>query len=189
MSKKNIFEGKTVVLGVTGSVAAYKAADLASRLVKEGAEAYPVMTKEAARLIAPLTLQTVSRHAVAADMWEEGPAWRPDHISLADRADLLLVAPATAHIMACFTHGLAPDLLTAVYLATKAPVLIAPAMNVKMWEHPATRANTAALVKRGARLIGPAEGMLACGYEGKGRLLPVDEIIGAAREVLEGAAG
>ncbi|MDR1818335.1 MAG: phosphopantothenoylcysteine decarboxylase [Puniceicoccales bacterium] len=170
-------KGKTVVLGVTGSIAGFKAADIASQLVKLGADTRVVMTREAERFITPLTLQTLSRNPVAGDLWAPPAAWEPEHIALAERADLLLVAPATAHILACFAHGLAPDLLTCVYLATRAPVLLAPAMNSAMLEHPATRANLETLRARGNEIIEPASGVLACGTTGNGRLAPVDEII------------
>ncbi len=173
-------QGKVVILGVTGSIAAYKAAEITSRLVKLGAEVYPVMTAEAAKLLGPLTLQTLSRHPVAVDLWAEEGSWQPGHIELADRADLLVVAPATANILACFAHGMAPDLLTSIYLATPAPVLLAPAMNGKMLAHPATQANLQTLRQRGHQIVGPqASGMLACGYEGAGKLAPVEEIIAA----------
>ncbi|MDR2862578.1 MAG: phosphopantothenoylcysteine decarboxylase [Puniceicoccales bacterium] len=171
--------GKRILLGVTGSIAAYKAADIISQLVKLGAVVRVVMTREAALLIQPLTLQVLSRNPVATDMWAPASAqsWQPEHIALADNADLLLVAPATAHTLACFAHGLAPDLLTSIYLATPAPVMLAPAMNGKMLDHPATQANLATLRARGHAIIEPAEGMLACGYEGRGKLAPVPEII------------
>lgn len=169
--------GKCIVLGVTGSIAAYKAADICSLLVKRNAEVHVVMTREAKEFITPMTLQTLSRHPVASDLWSEHTEFRCGHIDLADRADLLLVAPATAHTLACFAHGLAPDLLTSIYLATRAPVLLAPAMNGKMLEHPATQANLAILAQRERHaLIEPATGMLACGYEGKGKLAPVETI-------------
>ena len=114
---------------------------------------------------------------MAADLWDEGNGWRPGHIELADKADLLLVAPATADVIAHFAHGLAPDLLGSLYLVARCPVLIAPAMNGKMWAHPATVANVAALTARGVEFIGPEEGLLACGYEGLGRLWPVEGIV------------
>lgn len=176
--------GKCIVLGVTGSIAAYKAADLTSQLVKLGAEVHVVMTASATRLIAPLTLQTLSRQPVASDLWDEGHGWQPGHIELADRAHLLLVAPATANKLAEFAHGLAPDLLANIYLATPAPVLLAPAMNGKMYLHPATQANLATLRARGHTIVEPVAGMLACGYEGVGKLAPVEQIIEAARGVL-----
>ena len=173
-----------IILGVTGSIAAYKAADLASQLVKRGHDVHVVMTREATEFITPLTLQVLSKNPVTVDLFDEKESWRPGHIAMADAADLLLVAPATAQLIAQFAHGLAPDALTAMYLATRAPVLIAPAMNGKMWQHAATQANTATLRTRGVHFIGPDEGMLACGYEGVGRLWPVDGILSAAEGLL-----
>ncbi len=178
------FRGRTIVLGVTGSIAAYRAADITSQLTRRGASVFPVMTEEATRLITPLTLQTLARNPVAYDLWKEAESWQPGHIELADNADLLLVAPATAHTLACFARGLAPDLLTSLYLATRAPVLLAPAMNGHMLEHPATRANFEILRQRGHTFVDPTEGLLACGYEGQGRLAPVEEILAAAGNVL-----
>ena len=169
--------GRRIILGVTGSIAAYKAADLTSRLVKLGADVTPVMTAAAQRFITPLTLQTLARQLVATDLWDEGNGWRPGHIELAEKADLLLVAPATADVIAQFAAGLAPDFLSSLYLMARCPVLIAPAMNGHMWAHPATVANVAALRARGVEFIGPEEGMLACGYEGLGRLWAVDGIV------------
>lgn len=172
-----LLAGKRIVLGVTGSIAAYKAADLTSRLCKLGATVTPVMTAAAQRFITPLTLQTLARQPVAADLWDEANGWRPGHIELADQADLLLVAPATADVIAQFANGLAPDFLSSLFLMARCPVMIAPAMNGKMWTHPATTANVATLQARGAEFVGPEEGMLACGYEGIGRLWPVDGIV------------
>ena len=169
--------GRKIILGVTGSIAAYKAADLTGRLARLGAEVYPVMTAAAQKFITPLTLQTLARQPVAADLWDEGNGWKPGHIELADKADLLLVAPATADAIAHFALGLAPDLLGSLYLVARCPVLIAPAMNGKMWTHPATAAHVATLRARGVEFIGPEEGMLACGYEGIGRLWPVDGLV------------
>jgi phosphopantothenoylcysteine decarboxylase len=167
---------KTIVLGVTGSIAAYKSAELASLLVKQGHDVFVVMTRDAAEFITPLTLQTLSKNPVTTSFFDEKESWRPGHIDLADRANLLLIAPATANIIAELAHGLANHPLAAIALATRAPVLIAPAMNGKMWEHPATQANVQALKARGVDFIGPEEGMLACGYEGLGRLWKVDDI-------------
>jgi phosphopantothenoylcysteine decarboxylase len=178
--------GKRIVLGVTGSIAAYKAADLTSRLVKLGAEVNPVMTAAAQRFLTPLTLQTLARRPVATDLWDEANGWRPGHIELADNADLLLVAPATADVIAQFAAGLAPDFLSSLYLMTRCPVLIAPAMNGKMWSHPATAANVANLRQRGVEFIGPEEGMLACGYEGIGRLWAVDGIVERVVQLVAG---
>ena len=169
--------GRKIILGVTGSIAAYKAADRVSRLCKLGAEVTPVMTSAAQRFITPLTLQTLARQPVATDLWADSNGWRPGHIELAEKAHLLLVAPATADVIAQFAAGLAPDLLSSIYLMARCPVVLAPAMNGTMWLHPATVANVAALKARGARFIGPEEGMLACGYEGIGRLWAVDGIV------------
>ncbi|MDR3227802.1 MAG: phosphopantothenoylcysteine decarboxylase [Puniceicoccales bacterium] len=177
--------GKHIVLGVTGSIAAYKSADIISQLVKLGADVHVVMTREATHFITPLTLQTLSRNPVALDQWAEPRDWQPEHVALADLADLLLVAPATAHTLACFAHGLAPDLLTGIYLATRAPVMLAPAMNGKMLDHPATQANLAALRACGHAVVESGEGDLACGYSGKGRLAPVDEIVGRVRSLFD----
>lgn len=177
-------EGKIIVLGVGGSIAAYKAADLCSQLRKRGGDVFVVMTAAATRFIAPLTLQSLSRNPVSQSLWDEGKGWQPGHIELADKADLLLVAPATADLMARFAHGLADDELTSLYLACRAPVLIAPAMNGKMYEHPATVANRQALENRGHFFIGPEGGMLACGYEGLGRLWPVEKILTRVDEIL-----
>ena len=167
---------KTIVLGVTGSIAAYKAADLASRLVKAGHDVHVVMSANAAEFVAPLTFRTLSRNAVTTGTFDEIDSWCPGHIALADRADLLLIAPATANVIAKLAHGIADDALTSLALASLAPLLIAPAMNGNMWAHPATRENVARLKSRGAKFLGPEEGLLACGYEGSGRLCDVAEI-------------
>jgi phosphopantothenoylcysteine decarboxylase len=169
-----------IILGVTASIAAYKAADIASKLTKQDRSVHVVMTAGATQFITPLTLQTLSRHPVTTGIFDEKVSWHPGHIELADNADLLLIAPATANIIAKLAHGFADDALTAIALATEAPLLIAPAMNGKMWLHPATVANVAILRQRGADFIGPEEGMLACGYEGIGRLWQVDEIVAKA---------
>src|SRR5438874_13242013 len=167
---------KSVVLGVTGSNAAYKSAELASLLVKQGHEVFVVMTQDATEFISPLTLQTLSKNPVITSFYDEKENWRPGHIDLADRANLLLIAPATAHVIAELAHGLAGHPLAAIALATRAPILIAPAMNGKMWQHPTTQENVEKLKARGVEFIGPEEGMLACGYEGLGRLWKVEDI-------------
>ncbi len=177
---------RTIVLGVTGSIAAYKAADLTRRLVELGATVFPVMTREAGEFIGPLTLRVLSRQPVASDLWKEGEGWQPGHIELADRADLLLVAPATAHCLALFAQGLAPDLLSSIHLATAAPVMLAPAMNGKMLGHAATQANIEVLRSRGYHFVEPDTGMLACGYEGPGKLAAVESIVDAVVACLEG---
>src|SRR6266404_2935058 len=176
--------GKNVVLGVTGSIAAYKAVDLASLLTKQGCDVHVVMTKDALHFITPLPFKTLSRHPVVIDLYDEEEGWKPAHIHLADEADLLLIAPATANILAKMAHGIADDALSCIALAlrTEAKVLIAPAMNGKMWRHPATRQNVTTLAGRSVEFIGPDAGLLSCGYEGMGRLWAVEQI---SRRVIE----
>jgi phosphopantothenoylcysteine decarboxylase len=178
--------GKNIVLGVTGSIAAHKAADLASRLTKEGCSVNVVMTADAQKFITPLPFKTLSRNPVLTDLYDEEEAWKPLHIRLADEADLLLVAPATANCLAKLTHGLADDALSCVALALNptAQILVAPAMNGKMWMHPATQENVGILKTRGVEFIGPEEGMLSCGYEGIGRLIDIEKIVHRALELL-----
>src|ERR1044071_1309431 len=156
---------KNIVLGVTGSIAAYKAADLASLLTKQGCEVHVVMTSDALRFITPLPFKTLSRHAVVTDLYDEEEGWQPTHIKLADEADLLLIAPATANVIAKLAHGIADDALTCIALAlnTKATVVIAPAMNGKMWFHSATQQNVVTLKSRAVEFLGPDEGLLSCG--------------------------
>jgi phosphopantothenoylcysteine decarboxylase len=173
-----------IIVGVTGSIAAYKAADLVSKLAKRGFELHVAMTHGAQEFVTPLTFQTLSRNPVLTSVFEGKQEWKPGHIDLADRADLLLIAPATANIIAELAHGFASHPLTEIALATLAPVLIAPAMNGKMWLHAATQQNVALLKTRGAEFIGPEEGMLACGYEGIGRLWNVDGIVERAAEIV-----
>jgi phosphopantothenoylcysteine synthetase/decarboxylase len=173
-----------VIVGVTGSIAAYKAADLVSKLVKRGFEVHVAMTQGARQFIAPLTFQTLSRNPVITSIFEDAPGWKPGHIDLADRANLLLVAPATANIIAELAHGLAGNPIGEIALATLAPVLLAPAMNGKMWLHAATQDNVKLLRARGVDFIGPEEGLLACGYEGLGRLWHVDDIVERAAHVI-----
>ena len=177
-----------IIVGVTGSIAAYKAADLVSRLVKGGAEVHVVMTHGAQQFIAPLTFQTLSRNPVVTDVFEGTGDWKPGHIDLADRAQLLLVAPATANVIAELACGLAHHPIGEIALVTLAPVLVAPAMNGKMWQHAATKENVATLKARGAEFIGPEEGLLACGYEGLGRLWSVEEIAAHALDLVHRAA-
>ena len=177
----------TIVIGISGSIAAYKAADLTSKLTKEGHSVHCVMTRSATEFITPLTLQTLSRNPVLVSLQDEKDSWKPGHIALADDADLMLIAPATANTIGLMANGLAPDPLTSIYLATKAPILIAPAMNGKMWKHDATQRNVAQLKEDGCSFIGPEEdGMLACGYEGAGRLWETSEIVSKALEILDG---
>ena len=176
-----------IVLGVNGSIAAHKAIDLASRLTQAGHRVNAVLTADAQRFVTPLPFKTLTRQAVVTDLYDEEEGWKPTHIRLADEADLLLIAPATAHCLAKLAHGLADDALSCIALAlrSEARVLIAPAMNGKMWLHPATQANVALLKSRGVRWVGPADGLLSCGYEGIGRLSPIEDIL---REVDTAAA-
>jgi len=177
---------RNIVLGVTGSIAAHKAADLASALTQRKCNVRVVMTADAQRFVTPLPFKTLSRNPVITDLYDEEEGWKPTHIRLADEADLLLIAPATANVLAKLTHGLADDALTCIALALnpKAKILLAPAMNGKMWLHPATQENVARLKKRSVEFIGPEAGMLSCGYEGLGRLWPVEEIVEYALKLL-----
>ena len=177
---------KTIVLGVTGSIAAHKAVDIASLLTKAGHSVHVVMTADALKFITPLPFKTLSRHPVVTDLYDEEEGWKPTHITLADSADLLLIAPATANVLAKLAAGIADDALTCIALAlnSNAKLLIAPAMNGKMWQHSATQQNVATLKGRGAQLVGPDSGMLSCGYEGVGRLEVVEEIAKRATELL-----
>ncbi len=177
---------RNIILGVTGSIAAHKAVDLASLLAKQKCQVQVVMTADAQRFITPLPFKVLTRRPVVTDLYDEEEGWQPAHIRLADEAGLLLIAPATANVMAKLAQGMADDALTCIALALnpKAKILIAPAMNGKMWLHPATQENTATLQARGAEFIGPDEGMLSCGYEGIGRLWPVEAIAERAVKLL-----
>lgn len=175
-------KGRRIALGVCGSIAAYKAADLASLLAQAGAQVRVVMTQSARKIISEHTLRTLSRNPVVSDLWEADEDWKPKHISLAEFAEVLLVAPASANTIAKFAHGIADDALSCTYLATKAKTLLAPAMNVAMFEHPATQENLATLAKRGVRIVSPSVGNLACGVHAKGRLADIDDIV---KELIE----
>jgi phosphopantothenoylcysteine decarboxylase len=179
-------KSKIIVLGVTGSIAAHKAVDICSLLAKTGASLHVVMTRDAQEFVTPLPFKTLSRNPVITSLYDEEEGWCPAHIRLADEADLLLIAPATANSLAKLAHGQADDALGCIALALnpEAKLMIAPAMNGKMWSHPATQANVALLRERGAQFIGPAEGELACGYEGLGRLETPDAITEAALQLL-----
>src|SRR5208283_644557 len=177
---------RKIILGVTGSIAAHKAADLASLLTKQKCSVRVVMTADAQRFITPLPFKVLSRHPVVTDLYDEEEGWKPTHIELADAAGLLLIAPATANVLAKLAQGLADDALTCIALALNpnAKILVAPAMNGKMWRHPATQQNVKTLKGRGAEFIGPDEGMLSCGYEGIGRMWPVEAIAQRALKLL-----
>jgi phosphopantothenoylcysteine decarboxylase/phosphopantothenate--cysteine ligase len=178
--------GKTILLGVTGGIAAYKAAALCSRLVSWGAQVRVIMTEGATKFITPLTMQTLSRHPVATDVFDERDASKVQHIDWADAADLVVVAPATANLIGKLACGIADDMLSTTLMAVTAPILIAPAMNVHMWEHPAVEENVRKLAARGVRFVEPGTGQLACGYVGKGRLAEPDEIAETVVRMLTG---
>jgi phosphopantothenoylcysteine decarboxylase/phosphopantothenate--cysteine ligase len=176
--------GKTIVLGVTGGIAAYKALEIVRLLVKDGARVRVIMTPNAQQFVTPLSFQTLSGNPVATETFSLTQESEIGHIRLADTADTILIAPATANVIAKLAYGLADDLLTTVLLATTAPVLIAPAMNVHMYAHPVVQENMRKLTSLGYRFIEPAEGFLACGYEGKGRLADPEDIVEEVRAAL-----
>ena len=171
-----MLQGKTIVLGISGGIAAYKAAALCSKLTQAGAKVRVIMTNNATKLVGETTLQTLSHHPVYTDTFNEHDPSVVSHIDLADQADLFLIAPATANIIAKMTYGLADDMLSTTLLATTAPIMVAPAMNVHMYAHPATQHNMSVLRERGVMMVEPGEGLLACGYTGKGRLAEPEDI-------------
>jgi len=168
--------GKTVVLGVCGGIAAYKAVEIVSRLIKLGAEVHVIMTEAATRFVTPLTFREISGQPVHTTMWEEPKTWNVEHIALARRADLFVIAPATANMIGKMANGIADDFLSTTVMATPAPVLLFPAMNTQMYLNPATQANVVTLRNRGIQIVEPASGLLACGTEGVGRLPEPSEI-------------
>jgi len=178
---------KVIVVGVTGGIAAYKAAEVVSTLRQAGAEVHVVMTEAATHFVSPLTFSILSGNEVAVDMFAPPARWEVEHVALADRADVMLIAPATANTIAKLAAGIADNMVACVALATRAPVIIAPAMNVHMLQHRATQDNIARLRSLGYRVMECAEGRLACGYEGKGRLPEPQEIVAEVQRVLDGA--
>lgn len=178
-----MLNGKHIMLGVTGGIAAYKAADLVSRLTQAGAEVEVIMTAAATKFVTPLTFTTLSRHDTHCDMFAPFSC-SPQHISLAQRGDLFIIAPATGNTLAKLAHGIADNLLTSTLLASRAPLLVAPAMNNQMWEHPATRANMEILRTRGVRFVGPVTGHLACGTNAVGKMAEPADILAAAAQIL-----
>ena len=165
-----------ILLGVTGSIAACKAADLCSRLVKAGHEVTVVMTRGATELVGPLTFATLTGRPVLTNLWEREEWARVEHIDLTDRADLLVVAPATANLLGKASHGIADDMLTTVLRAAAAPILCCPAMNPRMWANPLVRENVARLRKAGWAFLEPGKGTVACGHVGQGRMREPEEI-------------
>jgi len=175
---------KTIVLGITGGIAAYKAADIASKLTQAGAKVNVVMTESATRFIAPLTLRSLTGRPVVTSMWEPNSKLSISHIALAETADIVAIVPATANIIAKLATGISDDMLTCTVLATKSPVIVAPAMNVNMFENPVTQDNLAKLKARSFTIVGPAYGRLASGKTGLGRLAETETIIGTIKQVL-----
>ena len=176
--------GRKIVLGVTGGIAAYKSAVLVSRLRHLGAEVHVIMTRNATEFVSPLTFQTLSSNQVVTDTFQAPEYWNVEHVALAKLADIFVIAPATANILAKMTAGIADDMLSTTVLATKAPILAAPAMNTGMWTADATQANVTILKERGVHFIGPDSGMLACGDEGAGRMSEPETIVGAICDLL-----
>ena len=175
--KSGSLQGKEIVVGVTGSIAAYKAAEVVSQLVQRGAGVTVVMTRSATQFIGPLTFQTLTRRRVMIDQFDLESVVDPTHISLTDKANLVVLAPATANIIGKAAHGIADDMLTSLLLAVSCPVLVAPAMNDRMWSHPAVKENIGILKKRGYRFVEPDSGFLACGTYAKGRLANPVQIV------------
>ncbi len=174
-----------IVVGVTGGIAAYKAVEVVSRLVKLGANVDVIMTRNAEAFVTPLTFETISHNPVTRDLFVRERSWEVGHVALAHKADLVLVAPATANLMAKYALGLADDMLSTTLLATKAPVLLAPAMNTGMWTAEPTQRNLSLLVERGVHIVGPDSGLLACGDVGDGRMSEPDAIVEKAAKLLQ----
>jgi phosphopantothenoylcysteine decarboxylase/phosphopantothenate--cysteine ligase len=175
---------KRVVLGVTGSIAAYKAVELVRLMKAKEWDVSVIMTRAATQFVGELTFRTVSQNAVAIDMFDKVNEWMPEHVSLADKADVMLVAPCTANVLARLAHGIADDLLVCTALASLSPLIVAPAMNEKMWDHPATRKNVEALKSYGATIVDVGQGDLACGREGRGRMADLADIMMAVESAL-----
>ena len=179
-----MFKDKLIVVGITGSIAAYKAVELVSNLRKKGADVHCVMTDSAQEFLTPLTLRTLSQNPVITAMFAEPKRWNVEHVGLAEAADLVMVVPASANIIGKVCHGIADDFLTTMIMATKAPVLFAPAMNVQMYLNPIVQKNIAVLKEQGYHFVGPGSGNLACGTEGQGRLIELSVILARAEELL-----
>lgn len=181
---KKTEDKKNVILGITGSVAAFKAAELASILNKEGKDVHVIMTNASKHFITPLTFQSLTKHKVYADMFEEIAYEDIRHISLAKRADVFVIAPASANIIGKIANGIADDMLTTVVMATKAPVIICPAMNTAMYENPIVKGNIDKLTQLGYHFVAPKESLLACGDLGRGALADVSDILSAINKIL-----
>jgi phosphopantothenoylcysteine decarboxylase/phosphopantothenate--cysteine ligase len=175
--------GSTVLLGVSGGIAAYQAIEIAGQLRNQLADVYVIMTRAATKFITPLSLETVSLHPVIVDLFDEPKQWNIPHISLAQRADIFLITPATANIIGKIANGIADDMLSTTVMATKAPVVIAPAMNENMWLNPIVQGNVDKLKKTGYQIIDPEYGPMACGGEGVGRMARVESILSKLFEI------
>ena len=182
--KKESLKGKNILIGVTGSIAAYKTAEIVSHLFQQGAQVKVIMTKSAAQFVSPLTFQTLSHNQVYLDMFEKVEEYNPAHISLAEEADLMLIAPATANIIGKIACGIADDFLTTVVMSVTCPVLIAPAMNDRMYHNPIVQENIKRLGKLGYKFISPEKGYLACQKSGEGRLASLEVILNALTTAL-----
>ncbi len=178
-------KGKHILLGVTSSIAIYKSLEIVSSLVKQGSIVNVIMTKNATQLVQPLTFRYISRNPVAVDTFDESIDWKPEHISLADNADIFVIAPATANIIAKLAYGIADDMLSTTALAVRCPVIIAPAMNCHMYNNPIVQQNIEILKRRNFHFIEPEYGQLACGYEGKGRLAEPEKIVQEIKKLIE----
>jgi len=174
-----------IALGVTGGIGAYKAVEIARGLQKQGHDVVAIMTRSARRFVTPLTFEAITRHEVITSQWKPGANADIEHIAIASTADLLLIAPATANTIGKFAHGIADDFLSSLYLATRAPVVMAPAMNTNMFDHPAVKENMRVLAERGVRFVDPGAGYLACGWIGKGRLAEPEDVVAFVQQVLE----
>ncbi len=184
MSPSSRARARRILIAVSGGIAAYKVPELVRLLRRGGHEVRCALTAAACEFVSPLVLQTLSGAPARSELFDPGEEGEISHIGLADWADLVLVAPATAHLLARMASGLADDLVTTLLLATRAPVLVAPAMNVQMWQHPATQENVARLRARGVHLEGPCEGELACGWQGEGRMAEPEVLAGRVEQLL-----
>ncbi len=186
-----MLKGKTVVLGVSGSIAAYKIAGLASLLVKNHADVHVIMTKNALNFITPVTFETLTKNKCLVDTFDRNFEFKVEHVSLAQKADIFMVAPATANVIAKIAHGLADDMLTTTFLAAKCAKVVSPAMNTAMYENPITQDNLSICRKYGIQVVEPADGHLACGDSGKGKMPEVEQLFKVICQTLNvcGSAG
>lgn len=184
MAMKKVLSGKRIVVGISGSIAAFKAAEVVSQLVQRGAQVDVVMTPAATKFVGPMTFQALTRRRVIVDPYDLDAISDASHVTVSGEADLVLVAPATANILAKMAHGIADDALTSLLLAVTSPVLVAPAMNDRMWKHAATQDNMALLKKRGIKFVEPGVGFLACGTYAVGRLAEPADILAAVEKLL-----